>query len=265
VTSATQAARLHAGVSEESRQIALLAASGESVGQFWTHAPTCRREAFENLWFRTSLRQRLHLSITSRGHLCQLRKAERGDERCLKELSERHVYCCQTGLARFRPHRHVLVTLADVLRGLGAHVDMERYCADLLRQRQDGSSEEAWMDVCAQFAGSPDLWRLDVTIRSPWAQGGRAATKAGVAATAGVKAKCERYGASVAAIVFEPLGRLAADSASTLWALARQARDLRITERAPSLEYRRLRLCLERTLLWASAEKLILATGRQQQ
>ena len=89
VLAAVQAAKLHEGLDDESRQIAILSASGESVGQFWTHSPVCRREAFENLWFRTSLRQRLHLSITSSGQSCQLRKADCGEELCLEELTER--------------------------------------------------------------------------------------------------------------------------------------------------------------------------------
>jgi hypothetical protein len=157
VVAAVQAVRLHAAITDERRKIALLSASGELVGQFSTAAPTSRREAFENLWFRTSLRQRLHLSITSSGQLCQLRKAERGDERCLQELNEKHVYCCQTGLARFRPHTNLIHTLSDALRNLGAHVDVERYCPELLRHKSNGEPQEAWLDVCAQFPGHVQL------------------------------------------------------------------------------------------------------------
>ena len=126
VATAVRAAQLHTEV-DENRKIAMLSASGETVGQFWTAVPNSRRDLFENLWFRTSLRQRLHLSMTSSGLLCQLRKAERGDELCLQELTEKHVYCCQAGTARFRPHRSVIISLADTLRSLGAYVDIERY------------------------------------------------------------------------------------------------------------------------------------------
>ena len=260
VLAAVQAAKLHERA-DGSRQIAILSASGESVGQFWTHVPTCRRDIFENLWFRTSLRQRLHLSITPSGHRCQLRKADRGEELCLEELTERHVYCCQTGLARFRPHRNVLVSLADAVRDLGAHVDIERYCPELLSRHANGESREAWLDVCAHFPGHVQLWRLDVTVRSSWAQG-QASTRPGAAAAAGVSAKLKRYGESVTAIAMEPLGRIASQSSNALWEMARQARDKRITQLAPSQGYRKLRLCLERALLWSIAEKLIAVTGR---
>lgn len=260
VLAAVRAARLHAAA-ESPHQIALLLASGETVGQFWSHTPVHRREAFENLWFRTSLRQRLNVSITSSGLRCQLCKAERSQEHCLEELTERHVYCCQTGMARFRPHRNVLITLADALRDLGAYVDIERYCADLLSQHSDGESREAWLDICAHFPGHVHLWRLDVTVRSTWAQGNRANRCPALAADAGVSAKARRYGEAVTAVAMEPLGRVAVKSCEALWDMAKQARDKRLTQCAPRQGYRKLRLCLERALLWSMAERLIAASG----
>ena len=221
-----------------------------------------KRLFFENLWFRTSLRQRLHFSITSSGQKCQLRKAERSEELCLEDLTERHVYCCQTGMSRFRPHRSVLVTLAAALRDLGAHIDMERYCADLISQHPNGDSKEAWLDVCAHFPGHMQMWKLDVTLRSSWAFKKKAQATPGVAASAGVAAKSARYGEAVTAISMEPLGRIAQTSREALWAMAQQARDKRLTDMAPSQGYRKLRLCLERALLWSMAERLIAATGR---
>ena len=182
----------------------------------------------------------------------------------LEELTERHVYCCQTSMARFRPHRNVLVTLADTIRSLGAHVDMERYCAELLSRRANGKPREAWLDVCAHFPGHVRLWRLDVTVRSTWAQGSSASWRPGVAAAAGVGAKSRRYGEAVTAISMEPLGRLAKESCEALWEMARQARDKRITSATPSHSYRKLRLSLERSLLWSMAERLIAATGREE-
>jgi len=89
----------------------------------------------------------------------------------------------------------------------------------------------------------------------------QASKRAGLAAVAGVKAKLTRYGEAVNAISVEPLGRMAMRSTEALWELAKQARDKHLTQRAPSQGYRRLRLCLERALLWSVAEKLICASG----
>ena len=119
-----------------------------------------------------------------------------------------------------------------------------------------------WLDVCAHFPGQVQLWRLDVTVRSSWAQGAQAPSCPGAAAAAGVSAKQRRYGDSVAAISMEPLGRMAKESCEALWEIARQARHQCITPVAPSEGYRSLRLGLERALLWSMAERLVAATGR---
>ena len=115
---------------------------------------------------------------------------------------------------------------------------------------------------CAHFPGHVQLWRLDVTLRSSWAHNERARWTPGIAAAAGVSAKMTRYGQAVTAISMEPLGRLSQTSSEALWEMAQQARDKRITQIAPSQGYRKLRLCLERALLWSMAERLIAATGR---
>ena len=201
------------------------------------------------------------MSIISSGQLCQLRKAERGEELCLQALDERHSYCCQTGLAKFRPHKSLIAALSDSLRGMGAHVDIERHCADLTQISDTGVVREAWLVICAQFPGQPQLWRLDVTVRSTWAQP-NASARPGAASDAGVAAKSARYGDTVSAIALEPLGRMAKSSSDTLWLLAQQARDMHITQRSPSQAYRALRLGIEKALLWSVAERLIHATGR---
>ena len=59
------------------------------------------------------------------------------------------------------------------------------------------------------------------------------------------------------------LGRIAKESDEALKERARQARDKRLTQCAPSQGYRKLRLCLERALMWSMAERLIAATGRE--
>ena len=93
-------------------------------------------------------------------------------------------------MSRFQPHRHVLVSLADMLRELGAHIHMKRYCADLLSQHLNGEIKEAWLDLCANFLGHMQLWRLDVTLRTSWAQEGRAMLTPGLGALAGVAKVC---------------------------------------------------------------------------
>ena len=156
----------------------------------------------------------------------------------------------------------MLVTLAHHLHKLGAFVDMERYCADLMKVSPSGTATEAWMDVCSHMPGHAHLWRVDVTARSTWGQYGNTADRPGLAAAAGVANKRARYGASVSAIAFEPLGRLAPESVETLWLLATQARDQRKLPVAPGQLHRELRLCLERALLWSTAESYIGALGR---
>ena len=116
--------------------------------------------------------------------------------------------------------------------------------------------------MCAHFPGNVQLWRLDVTLRSSWAHNERARRIPGIAAAAGVTAKMARYGEAVTAISMEPLGRMSQTSCEALWQMAQQARDKRITHIAPSQGYRKLRLSLERALLWSMAERLIVATGR---
>ena len=100
-------------------------------------------------------------------------------------------------------------------------------------------------------------------MRSTWAQGHHARNRPGLAASAGVSAKAMRYGEAVSTIAMEPLGRIAKESSDALWEMARQARDRRLTQAAPSQSYRRLRLALERMLVWSMAERLIFATGHR--
>ena len=138
-----------------------------------------------------------------------MRRAEKAPEQCLEPLSQEHPYNCQAGCARFRPHRHVLITWADCLREKGVFVDVERFCPDLCKPLPDGSQKEAWLDVVAQWPGAGLVERFDVTIRSTWADYANAGVNPGAPANAGVKAKGTRYGQSVHPISFEPLGRLA--------------------------------------------------------
>ena len=259
VLAARRAVELHSQAAE-SQQKALLAASGESVGQAWTTPPTSKKDAWQNLWLQTALRQRLHTFTFPTGTLCSVRRAEGAEELCLAPLTQEHIYNCQAGCARFRKHKHVLGTLAHLCRADGAFVDVERFCADLGKRQPNGSLKEAWLDVCAQWPGDTSLWRMDVTIRSPWADYGRAALRPGLAADAGVRAKAARYGETVLAVSFEPLGRLATASVDGLWRAAAVAASRRQGLAAGSV-YRRWRLTLERALLWATAEQGVVAAG----
>ena len=119
-------------------------------------------------------------------------------------------------MARFRPLRNVLITLVDALCDFGAHVDIERSCAEFLSQHASGESREAWLDVCAHFLDHVHLWRLDVTVRNTWAQGINPRSRRGLAASAGASPKAKRYGEAVSAIAMEHLGRTAAGSGEAL-------------------------------------------------
>ena len=194
--------------------------------------------------------------------LCQVRRAERKEELCLEPLDKIHSFNCQAGASRFRPHRTVLMELAEILRRAGAFVDVECFCSDLAKQDSRGVIREAWMDVCAQIPGCNILWRFDVTIRSTFADYPNTATRPGAAAAAGVSAKRSRYGEQVIAVAFEPLGRLAPQSIDGLWLLASEAAARGRLGSAAAL-YRRWRLDLERALLWSTAETALVATGSQ--
>ena len=152
--------------------------------------------------------------------------------------------------------------LSSMLRKAGAFVDVERYCGDLNKFNDDGSLREAWMDVCAQFPGASTLWRLDVTVRSTFADHPKAAIVPGVAAQAGIRAKLSRYGTTVSTISYEPLGRLAGSSADAIWCLAKEASYHRRNV-SPAILYRRWRLELERALLWIQAEMALVCLGCQ--
>jgi hypothetical protein len=261
VLSAVRATWLHS-VSDDGQRRAMLSSGGNGAGQFWSAVPRSNKEVFENAWFRVALLQRLHIFDFPTSAVCQVRRAEAKEELCLEPLGKLHPYNCRAGPSRFRPHRALISEMAIILRSAGAHVDVERYCTDLAKYAEDGSVQEAWMDVCAQFPGSCKLWRLDVTVRSTFACYAEAATLPGAAAATGVNAKLTRYGEGVNAIAVEPLGRMAIESVDTMWQLAKEA-TYRGRHGAPAYLFRRWRLALERALLWSTAELALLALGAQ--
>jgi hypothetical protein len=79
VLEANRVVLLHAQADNTQRR-ALLSASGAMAGQCWTHVPTSRGEAFENLRFSRALRQRMHIHSIASGQRCQLRRAEKSGE-----------------------------------------------------------------------------------------------------------------------------------------------------------------------------------------
>ena len=114
-----------------------------------------------------------------RGLLCSMPKSDAlndvDGEKCNAPIDARglHLYNCQVGTARFRPHRAILIRLAKLLKASGAHVDIERACPELFRTRAqaDGSQpqiQEAILDVVALYSGSTKNFKVDVTIRSPF-------------------------------------------------------------------------------------------------
>ena len=105
------------------------------------------------------------------------------------------------------------------------------------------------------------MMMMMMMMMGTWGCYGKSSCKPGLAAAAGVTAKDVRYGESVYAVSLEPLGRMVPESVEALWRIAVQARDRRGVPTAPGQVHRQLRLCLERALLWSTAETLIGATG----
>lgn len=95
-------------------QTAVLSAGGLGVGKFWTHIPTQRSDCVDNACFRLMMLIRLDALRLPEGLLCSMPKSD-ADESCDKEwctapVGSRglHLYNCQVGGSRFRPHRAVL-------------------------------------------------------------------------------------------------------------------------------------------------------------
>merc|ERR1712227_391212 len=105
----------------------------------------------------------------------------------------------------------------------GSYADLERACPQLYQQRENGTWQEAYLDVVAKFPGSNHQYMIDVTIRAPFAPSyGNTHLRPGLPSAAGEKTKADRYGPSVSPLAFESCGRLGTASCKTLVSLAEE-------------------------------------------
>ena len=202
---------------------------------------------------------------------CQLRT--RAGEVCgaCLDAGLRHPALCGKGPAHLRVHTAVATVLGAELERAGAAVDFERVVPEWYTTRDDGTIEEARLDLVVHFPGAAAMERIDVTIRSPFAvaferaAGRLTACAAGAAARAGEEAKHRRYGPGVAPFALETFGRLGGEGLALLRRLRRLALDF--GRRRPAggkplgLNLRRLRARLEAAVLREVADGALLAMG----
>ena len=177
----------------------------------------------------------------------------------------RHVWHCQTGVARLRIHNAIAGTAANDLRAAGGHVDVERAMPAMAKFLPDGTVEEAIMDVTAWWPGALEWYGVDVTVRYAGAtRYSGAPRRAGQAANAAEREKHRRYGRDVLPLAFEAGGRLGPASMRALQRLADAAAASSgglLNRTALLAKWRRH---LEGALLFASADAMLCALGRSQ-
>ena len=178
-----------------------------------------------------------------------------------------HALLCKCGPARLRPHRALAGVLARELRDCGAEVDLERVVPDLSNiAAEDPEKRDAVMDIVANFPGSYAMHYVDVFIRCPHAaRYTRAADVPGSAAAKAADEKRERYGPLVLPLVFESQGRLGLDGRRALETLALHASATMRDQWAVQRLVPRWHACLERAVMFATAEIVLLALGSRAQ
>ena len=259
---ALAAARLWEGFSEHRREC-LLSSGGPKAGSFWQVTPDSSKCFMDNAHWRTAVRQRLGVLTAPDGAMCHLPKGDDQDEKCGHSLDAdlHHPLLCKVGPARMRPHRAVASALKHLLKSSGAHVDIERAWPPLYEWSGD-RCKEAVMDLVVHWPGSCTSFLVDVTIRCPHASRyTHACTKAGVAAAAGTKDKLDRYGDSVLTLAFETYGRLGDSGRVALDVLLSEAGLCAHDRWASQCLGPRWRLTLERALLFAQADIVLLSLG----
>ena len=136
---------------------------------------------------------------------------------------------------------------------------VEKYCPDLYCEDDTGQIREAILDVVIHYPGGPFQRLVDFTIRCPHAASHTSCEViVGAAASSGIADKMRRYGPSVICLAYETYGRLHADSVAHLRTLSMDM--VKQHSRAgPGVVYHRLRLSLERALLFEVADYVLMA------
>ena len=128
---------------------------------------------------------------------------------------------------------------------------------------EDGSIEEAIMDVTVWWPGSLEWYGIDATVRYAGAARYVGAQRApGKAAAQAEREKVKRYGRDVLPLAFEAGGRLGPHSEATLQRLADAAVSSSggyLTRKGLLSQWRRR---LESSLLFAAADAVLCALGR---
>ena len=167
---------------------------------------------------------------------------------------------CKAGLVQSRLHTAMLHTTAQLLKGAGAFVDIERPEPQLhVECEQTGKIIEAVMDLHVAWPGSASPRLVDVSVRTAQAERYRKASSCvAVAATEGEEDKLKRYNGRAMPLVFEAAGRVGPQSKCTLNSLVDDAVTAGFA--TPGiLHYWRNKL--NRTLTYMTADITLLALG----
>ena len=130
-----------------------LSGSGVRVGQFGIRVSASRGEAFEDLCFRQLFGRGCASTVPPAGSAASC-GVPKSDELCLDVLTAEHAHSCQTGAGRMRPHRNVLLALADELRLMGGYVESSAtalsFCGTALTALQ---RRRGWTSAPSSLAG----------------------------------------------------------------------------------------------------------------
>ena len=242
-------------------------AFGRGSGSFWQAVPRCAQHFFDSAHWLTAFRQRLGVLVAPPGLTCHLRNAGASEQDedgfCGHALDPelRHPMIYKVGPARMRPYRALAAACAESLRRAGAVVDLERVWPSLYKW-SDGVCTEAVMDLVAWWPGSCNAHLIDVTVRCLHADRyARTCHRAGVPASGGEREKLVRYGTAVTTIAMETYGRMGKASCAALERLASEAGTYGSGPGAAGRLVPGWRLAIERAVLFAQADIVLLALG----
>ena len=248
------------------RRRCLLAAGGPGAGLLWSAIPVADAVTLNNARWVTAMQMRLGLLRAPPGAVCLLPRGREPGEVCGAVLDAccEHPTVCDVGPVRMRTHKALARVLRRELLADGASVDLERPIPELAATDEAGTIQDAVLDLCVHWPGSPAQLLLDVSVRSQHAtRYGASASRPGAAAASGEGDKERRYGLNVLPLVFEAAGRLGVGSRASLEALLAESRAWGRPRRGgrQGLDGRRLRLHLEAAVLREEADAILLALG----
>ena len=178
----------------------LLAVRNE-IGGRWLSDSAAQLSTMSSAHWRTAARLRVGLSVAEAGQRCQHAYCGQGPEaesRCMQPLDPQgvHAIACAVGGGRLSRHSGVLRLITGWLREAGyGSVVREVLVPEWRRKKDDGSFQQAVLDIRSELHGFLAPRWLDVTVRVPGAdlyvEG--AAKSRGFAAARGEAEKHKRY------------------------------------------------------------------------